>query len=261
MAVPLPLHAIDVGDGPPIVLLHGWGMAAEAWDRQLTRFSATHRCVALDLRGHGASPKPAAGYGYDDHVADVAAAVARLGLERPVLVGWSMGGAVAALAAHAIDGVRGVVLAGSPPSLLARPGYPHGATPEDARGLVDAIRANREQAYRRVADETCAVDVGATTRDWLLSLLLRVPGFAAIGAFEGVLAGDARGAIEALPVPLLVVHGTHDAYVPLDAARWSASAAPDAELVVLDGCGHAPFLEAPDAFDDALSRFLARVDA
>lgn len=252
----LDLHAIDVGSGPPVVFLHGWGMAGAVWDRQLTRFAPTHRCVAVDLRGHGRSPKPLDAYAYDEHVEDIARVLDRCGIEAPVLVGWSMGGAIAARAARVIPGVRGVAMIGSPASILARPGYPHGGTEADTTAFVDAIRADRERAFREVAHGTFHADVGEAAREWLFHLLLDVPTWAAVGSFAGVVAADVRADVEALRVPVLAIHGTHDAFVPVGAAHWVAENANDGRLVELAGSGHAPFLEETAAVNDALARFL-----
>src|SRR5262245_14826927 len=99
------------GEGPPIVLLHGLSSSSRIWDQVAARLSPRWRVVALDQRGHGRSEKPDEGYDFATIVADGRAALAALGVERPLLVGHSWGGNVALQ--WAVDGApepRGLVL-------------------------------------------------------------------------------------------------------------------------------------------------------
>jgi pimeloyl-ACP methyl ester carboxylesterase len=107
------LHTRDWGgDGPAIVLLHGLASNARIWDGVAPRLAgAGFHAVALDQRGHGESDQPGAGYDFATMVADLAAAVAALGLERPVLVGHSWGASVALqFAADRPAAVAGLVM-------------------------------------------------------------------------------------------------------------------------------------------------------
>jgi pimeloyl-ACP methyl ester carboxylesterase len=110
MATPIELFHTDEGNGPPIVLVHGWTCDSHDWAFQFNEFTASHRVIAPDLRGHGRSPVPADGY--DPHVfaSDIAALVHRLGCGPVVAVGHSLGGlVVAALAVEHPDLVRATV--------------------------------------------------------------------------------------------------------------------------------------------------------
>jgi pimeloyl-ACP methyl ester carboxylesterase len=85
----------STGEGRPVVFLHGWTMDHELWDRQVTAFAPSYRCVTVDLRGHGSSSKPVDGYGYEEHVEDLHELLGALDLRHATLVGSSMGGAIA----------------------------------------------------------------------------------------------------------------------------------------------------------------------
>jgi pimeloyl-ACP methyl ester carboxylesterase len=108
----LRLHCLDWGgDGTPIVLLHGLSSSARIWDLTAPRLVPRFRVIAADQRSHGQSDRPDDGYGFDDTTADIAALIAKLGLQRPVVVGHSWGANVALqLAADYPDAARGIVL-------------------------------------------------------------------------------------------------------------------------------------------------------
>jgi pimeloyl-ACP methyl ester carboxylesterase len=96
---------------------YGWTMDHELWDRQVTAFAPSYRCVTVDLRGHGSSSKPVDGYGYEEHVEDLHELLGALDLRHATLVGSSMGGAIAIqLAAVHPERVVQVVTVGTPHS-------------------------------------------------------------------------------------------------------------------------------------------------
>jgi pimeloyl-ACP methyl ester carboxylesterase len=143
------LHARDWGgDGPAVLLLHGLASNARIWDGVGPRLvGAGLRVVALDLRGHGASDQPGSGYDFATVGRDLAAALAGLGLERPVLVGHSWGANVALqFAADRPGSVAGLVLVDG--ALL---------------GVAEWAGATREEARRRLAPPRFAVPLA----DWL----------------------------------------------------------------------------------------------
>lgn len=109
---PLRLHFTDSGgEGPPLVLIHGWACDLHDWDDFATRARAQHRIIALDLRGHGGSPKPAGGYDLRQLTADVAGLLRALTPAGAVVAGHSLGAAVATVLAVEYPGlVRAAVL-------------------------------------------------------------------------------------------------------------------------------------------------------
>jgi pimeloyl-ACP methyl ester carboxylesterase/DNA-binding SARP family transcriptional activator len=106
----LTLHTVDwPGQEPPILAIHGSTMSAYTFTALAERLAPDSRFVAVDLRGHGFSDKPPAGYTVDKHVEDLGELITVLGLDRPVLLGFSIGGAIAAFVA-ARGGFRGLIL-------------------------------------------------------------------------------------------------------------------------------------------------------
>jgi pimeloyl-ACP methyl ester carboxylesterase len=253
------LNFRDLGQGRPVVLLHGWGMSLEVWDRQVMdlagRATGGLRTIAVDLRGHGHSPKPLTGYGYDDHVADVAALLARLDLTDVVLVGWSMGGAVAARTAAHCARVSQVVLVGTPARFELAPDFPHGRDPELAAAFYQAIATDREATLWSSVVESFYKSPSPPLAEWLYGLAVQVPSWAGQGCFAAVRAEDVRADIAELDRPVLMMHGVHDAFVAIEGARQLADQHPHVRLVEFQHSGHAPFLEERDLFSATLRTF------
>jgi pimeloyl-ACP methyl ester carboxylesterase len=253
---PVALHHEDLGSGPPLLFLHGWGMSLEVWERQVHDEAARHRVVCADLRGHGASPKPYRGYGYDEHCADVLDLLARLDLDDVALIGWSMAGSLGARVARASGRISRLVLVGSPPRLTRSDGYPEGADPTDCLTFRERIATNRQAAMWQTAVDTLHREDAEPMRRWLHQLTMRAPLWALLGCYDGVIDADVREDLRALTIPTLVVHGRHDAYVTTGAANWVATNVEGARLELLEHSGHAPFLDEPERFGAILEDFL-----
>ena len=121
--------------GVPVLLLHPWSESLGCFDRLLPSLPATMHALAMDQRGHGDADKPAGGYALTDFAADVEAFLDATGLRSAVLLGSSSGGYVAQQVAIGIpDRVTGLVLVGSPRSLLGRPSFA-----DEVERLVDPV--------------------------------------------------------------------------------------------------------------------------
>jgi pimeloyl-ACP methyl ester carboxylesterase len=135
----------DIGSGEPaLVFVHGWTCNYSHWRDQAAEFSTNHRVVALDLRGHGQSDKPDQDYSVGEFAEDVAWLISELKLERPVVIGHSMGGVIAAqLALKHTDGTRGVILVDAPIVPV---------TPE-LRPVLDGVLAGlKSPGYKQLAE-------------------------------------------------------------------------------------------------------------
>ena len=247
--------------GRTVVLSHGWGMGCRVWDDTVARLVDTgFGVVTYDHRCCGASDKDFADVSIAALGADLARLCRHLRLEQPVLAGWSLGGAVVVDAGARLgDGLGGLVLiGGATPRYTQAEGFPHGGTAADVAGTVAALRADRVNFLKALYfDGVFAVDVGEAVkqRAWQIALEASPAADASLGALASI---DQREAMAGLTCPALVVAGGADGVVPADIARYAAQTLPDAELVVFDECGHAPFLEAPERFHAALKSFLAR---
>ncbi|GAA3553140.1 alpha/beta hydrolase [Amycolatopsis ultiminotia] len=243
----------------PIVFVHGWAQASNAWSAQLAdpALSARFRLVAMDLRGHGASDVPAAGYDDPRQWADDLAAVLDFAGPDAIVVGWSYGGLVIAdyLRVHGTARLAGIVLVGAITEIgRGRAGGQNGpvmraalpaALSEEAEVAVPAlVEFARAQASPRVP--------GSYTQA-MLGHSLAVPPSVRGALFRRDI-GSAE-VLQAVDKPVLVVHGTADRVVAPAAAEYSAGKIPGAVVRWFVDAGHLPFVEEPGEFNSLLRQF------
>ena len=255
----------DVGEGPAIVLLHGVCMASAFFARNVEALAAHHRVVALDFRGHGQSPPAPDGHTVPQYARDVRALCERLGLERPVLVGWSMGSLVAwdYLAQFAADPrVAGVAIVSQGPSDLTQSDWPHGIADTAAlREWVEALQADTPGFLAAFLPELFKEPLADDETATLLAAIAGIaPGTATSILVDQTLA-DYRSQIAALDVPHLLVWGADEKVGQLAAAAWLADTLPASELHVFEDSGHCPMYEEPARFNALLADWIARLAA
>lgn len=252
------LHVESVGQGRPVVLLHGWALHAGLFTPLLPAFARAHRVLAADLPGHGHSTAPATWT--LDAVVDALAHTFDAEGELDVL-GWSLGGLVALAWARAQPGrVRRLVLVGTSPRFVAGDGWPHAMAPVTLQRFADELRvAYRPTLQRFLTLQVQGSDDGKATLAALRHALHArgTPDPSVLSDALEVLGGaDLRDAIPGIGQRTLVVAGDRDTLAPLGASRWLAAALPRATLVEIPGAAHAPFLSHPDAFVAAVLPFL-----
>jgi pimeloyl-ACP methyl ester carboxylesterase len=245
------LHALAFGDGPrALVAVGGWTGSWEVWEEPLAQLSAAGwRCIAYDHRGAGESPTDPTDITVDAMVADVIGVLDAFGVEHCILAGESQGGAIAQYAAaRAPDRFDGLVLSAPAPT----------GRSERGGGFADACRTNYPAA---VADfvERCFPEPDCQhVKRWATNVLRRAePEQAAriieMWGDEGVADVDPRQ----LGLPVLILHGTADAIVPIGLSRTLAETLPDAQLVEFDGVGHVPTMTRADEVVAAIQRRFA----
>lgn len=234
------------------LFLHGWGLHGGIWARLGTRLPGH----APDLPGYGDVP-PVVPYSAEA-LADALAA----GLGGAVnLVGWSMGGMVAlALAARYPDKVAKLVLVGTSPAFVNRPGWALGLEPDVLAGFAsDLSRDYRATLLRFLALQARGGDDARTVVGRLRATVFArgepAPAVLAAG-LELLRDVDLRGLAGAVACSTLVVHGAHDTLCPAEAAGWLAEHIPQARLALHPGASHAPFLSHPEWFAQTVAAFL-----
>jgi pimeloyl-ACP methyl ester carboxylesterase len=243
------IHYESAGDGPAILLSHGYGATSRMWDGQVAALSGQYRVITWDMRGHGQSgdPAEAARYSQALSVDDMAAVLDACGVEQAVIGGLSLGG-IMSLAFHIghRDRVRALML------FDTGPGFRN----------PDARAAWNERALERakVLEEKglMALGGGAEAR---LGKHRSARGLA--GAARGMLAQFDSSLIESLPgitVPTLVLVGSEDTHF-LGAADYMAGKIAGAHKVVIPDAGHAANLDQPAAFNAAVVEFLGHLPA
>ncbi len=253
------LAAGDPG-APSLVFLHGIGGAARQWAAQLEHFGERFRVVAWDMPGYGGS-LPLQVVSVDLLAAALVAFLSALGLERPVLVGHSIGGMIVqwVLAMEAPrPAVRAAVLAQTSAAFGSRDGSFQERFLRERLGPLDAGRAMAE-----LADELVGAMVGDSPDPAGLALarelMAHTPDSAYRDAVMAMPGFDMRAALERVGVPVLVLSGTRDPNAPAPMMERMAARIPRARYVALDGVGHLAPLEQPGRFNAALDAFLAEL--
>lgn len=249
-------------NGSPVLMIQGLGVDSRGWAMQRARFGRTHRVVTVDNRGVGRSDVPPGPYSLFDMAEDALACLDDAGIETAHVMGASMGGVVAQII-----------------------GVLH---PQRARSLVLACTACQHHHWRRELlvewrDEVVADGMHALARDEGLQWLVGPRLVRRFGVFINVLArvvldtdplafaaqidailmasDDLREELSKVAAPTLIITGSQDSLTPVGDAEELTELIPAARLVVISGAAHGLMAEAPNAFNEAVLRFLALVDA
>ncbi|WP_326600285.1 alpha/beta fold hydrolase [Streptomyces sp. NBC_01803] len=263
------LYYEDHGSGQPVVLIHGYPLDGHSWEKQTAALlDAGYRVITYDRRGFGQSAQPTTGYDYDTFAADLRTVLETLDLTNVVLVGFSMGtGEVARyLGTHGSQRIaKAAFLASLQPYLLATDDNPAGAAPiEFFQGIADTVRADRYAYYTAFYRDFYNLEENLGTRI-SEEALRNSRHVAARGGFHAAAAApltwptDFRADIAAIDVPALILHGTADNILPVDATgRPFHKALPAAEYVELDGAPHGLLWTHAEEVNSALLAFLAK---
>ncbi|MCL6282278.1 alpha/beta hydrolase [Ruegeria sp. 2012CJ41-6] len=258
------LEVFDLGpeDAPPILLIHGWSQHHLSWVRQYP-LAQEFRLITPDLRGHGASDKPETPAAYNHSTPwaeDVAAIIDALSLDRPLLVGWSMGGAVAGdyvkhFGDQMISGfclVDSFVTTGSHMAAEARKArladdavVAAGMTTSDQGANISATLAFVRACFHQQPD---ADDLAS-----MVGFNMLCPPHVRKAARQRD--EDYRPYLGKMRVPALVLWGAHDRPAPPLVGQEAAAAIPTAKALIYEDCGHSPFWEEPDRFNADLTHF------
>ena len=244
---------------PALVLLHGWSLSAECFERQAP-LAERFQVVCPDLRAHGLSSKVLHGHTLPDYGRDVARVADGLGLERFVLAGWSMAGPLALecwerLGPERIAGLALVEM--SPAPLSGEPWNTHGLRGGDLDGLMKVLsKIERDRrAHLELFVRAMFADGRGTERECrrLLEQGLRCPGAAASAIYSDYALRDYAGTLAGITVPCLAAFGSspHLCFGPVP-AQYLAATVPDCRAALFQDSGHMPFYEEPEAFNLAL---------
>jgi pimeloyl-ACP methyl ester carboxylesterase len=246
-------------DGTPVVLIHGHPFNRSLWAPQANALAqAGYRVVAADLRGYGESGVVPGTTLLSDFARDTAAVMDRLGLERAVIGGLSMGGQIA-MEFHRLfpQRVRALVLADTSPVAETAEGKAF------RKAMADRLLAEGMGGY---ADEVIGKMIAPYNVTALPDVAEHVLGMMRATSPEGAAAAlrgraerpDYREMLGRVAVPALIVVGADDTYTPVGEAESTARQIPGSTLVVIEGAAHMPNLERPADFNTALLRFLGQ---
>ena len=241
----------------PVVFLQGIIGPARLWDPQLADFRAAgYEPVPLDLLGYGSRP-PVDHLTFDMLAEDVEQAVKERGLDRPVLIGHSLGGMIAQTCLRRRPaGYRAAVLSGTSPAF----GNPSGDFQKkfvaDRLAPLDAGKTMADMAPEAVA-QLMAPGADPQNRALLIEEMGKVPPSTYRAAVTCLVDFDERANLGAIQVPVLCLVGEVDRNAPAPMMERMAGKIPGATYVCLPGLGHMPNLEAPQAYNAAILEFLS----
>jgi pimeloyl-ACP methyl ester carboxylesterase len=242
----------EAGSGePPFVFVHGWCCDHTYFAPQVERFSASHRVVAVDLRGHGASDAPEQRYSIEQFVDDLAWLVYTLGLDKPIVVGHSMGGVVAVgLGAGHPELVSGVVAVDS--ALVVNPERRAMLT-----GFAETLRgADYVQAARAFVLRMFEPTDDATLRERIVESMTSARQHVMASTMEELAGFDIESAVKALSVPTLVINRDRPPGGPQSVLVRVKELNPSLNVGQTVGAGHFMQLEVPDQVNSMIEQFL-----
>jgi pimeloyl-ACP methyl ester carboxylesterase len=257
----LKLAVYEAGNsvGPEILFIHGFSQCAECWEPQFydPQLSERFRLAAFDLRGHGASDKPASADRYAEDrlfAGDVTAVIDALQLKRPVLVGWSYAGRIIgdyleAYGTARIAGINYVCARTNNQPEFVGPGNDHLAA------MTGADRAANLAATRAFVRACFARLPAPEMLERIVDYNMLVP--AAVRAAHLSRPPSDGAVLRTIDVPVLVTQGDQDLLVSKGLGELTAALVPGARLSMFEGVGHAPFVEDTARFNRELAEFAA----
>lgn len=255
------LHVTDLGEGQPIVLIHGWPLNDAMYEYQYQYFvQKGFRVIGISLRGFGKSDRPYGNYNFDVFSDDIKVVLEKLKIENAVLGGFSMGGAVVT---HYITKYIGAhvsklaLFAAAAPSWKQREGYPFGASDEAAAGLIKTTTTNRQQLIEDFGKGFGATETSLSPAmsSWLADINLDASPYATTQAITALRDLDLRPVLGNIKVPVAIFHGTKDKLCDFVFAEQLHKGIKNSYIVKFENSGHALFVEEMDKFNTELEKF------
>lgn len=258
------LHITDAGEGKPIVLIHGWPLSDEMYEYQYNDLvNKNFRVIGITLRGFGKSDKPFGAYNYDVHALDIKRVLDKLDIKDAMLVGFSMGGAIAVrfVSAYNEAQVSKLVLAGAAvPIWTQREDFPYNL-PQSA--VDDLIKLNYKDRPKLLADFAKIFSATETALNdgignWLNGIGLSASSHATAECLVALRDTDLRPDLVKITIPTLIMHGKKDKICSFDLAEQAKAGITDSHLVAFEKSGHSLFLEETKKFNSELVKFAGK---
>jgi pimeloyl-ACP methyl ester carboxylesterase len=249
------LHYEESGQGMPVVMLHGFPFEHTIWNAQRAALSNSYRVITPDLRGHGQSPYSTGTYTMDLLAGDVIALLDRLGIDRAVWVGHSMGGYITMAALRsAPERISGAAFVTT---------HPRADTPSRQLQRRESADVVMQQGPSTVAMSMLAtlfasgVEGGSPMAQGIYDMMVKTSPEGVAGSLLGMADRmDSTDSLRNVTVPTIVIAGSEDGIIKQDMIQDLLAALPRADLVQIEGAGHLPMIERPDETTAALRRFL-----
>lgn len=258
------LHVTDLGQGKPVVLIHGWPLSDAMYEYQYQFLvDKGYRVIGITLRGFGKSDKPYGAYNYDVYAHDIKVVLEKLDIKDATLGGFSMGGAIAIhyVATYNSAKVNKLVLFGAAaPVWTKRNDYNYGFTKEAVDDLIALSKINRPQLLENFgkifgASET-ALPVGIA--NWLGGINIEASPYATTQSLIALRDTDLRDELSEINIPTAIFHGSKDLICEFALAEQMHQGIKNSYIVKFENSGHGLFIEELEKFNTELLAFLQR---
>lgn len=255
------LHVTDVGEGQPIVLIHGWPLSDEMYEYQYQYLSRKgFRVIGITLRGFGKSDKPYGRYDFDVFSDDIKVVLEKLKIENAVLGGFSMGGAVVIhyVTKYNSAHISKLALFGAAaPSWRKRDGSPFGISEADGNGLVAQTMTARQDLIAGFGAAFPAKEgnISKNVEKWLENINLEASPYAITESIKSLLNLDLRPQLSKISIPVAIFHGTQDKLCSFEFANELNKGIKNSHIIRFENSGHALFVEELEKFNTELEKF------
>jgi non-heme chloroperoxidase len=257
------LHVTDLGEGPTVVLIHGYPLSDASWEYQYHALvKAGYRAVGITLRGFGQSDKPYGKYDYDQFAADIKSVLDQMDVKDAVIGGHSMGGAIALhyVAKYNAAHIKKLALfSAAAPRHTKTADYPYPLFTKDDISQWIALNNSDRPALLAAVGTNFALtpkSLSPGIAQWLYAIELQSSSYAMEQALIALRDEDLRGDLSKIKVPTVIFNAKEDHLVAYALAQQMNKAIAGSRLVTFDKSGHASFLEEKDKFNEELIRFI-----
>jgi non-heme chloroperoxidase len=242
------LYLKDWGQGRPVILIHGWPLSADSWDNIANALANSgFRSIAYDRRGFGRSEQPWVGYDYDTLADDLADVIKATNAKDATIVGFSMGGGEVARYMSRYNGQQvqqAVLISSIVPYMMKTPDHPNGVDPSVFEEMTASIKEDRANFFATFFKDFYNVGfisqpVSDEVLEWSRIVSMQAGLKGTLDCAHAFATTDFRPDLVAFTVPTLIIHGTEDKTVPINATgRLAATAIAQAKLVEYEGAPH-----------------------
>lgn len=255
------LHITNAGEGRPIVLIPGWPLSDEMYEYQYNDLiNKNFQVIGITLRGFGKSDKPYSKYDYDVHAEDILNVLSELDVRDAVLVGFSMGGAIAIRVVAMDDESRisKLVLCGAAaPIWTQRSDFPYNLLQSAVDELIALNFKDRPKLLANFAKIFSATETSLNKGIglWLNNMGMSASSYATAQCLMALRDTDLRTDMAKITIPTLIMHGKKDKICSFDLAGQMKAGIKNSQLVPFEISGHSLFLEETEKFNEELIKF------
>jgi non-heme chloroperoxidase len=254
----------DWGSGRPFVFIPGWPFDNRCYEYQFNEIPQQgYRCIGIDMRGFGLSDRPWKDINYDIFAEDIHKVLKALDLKDVILIGHSMGGAIALhyMACYGEERISALaLLAAAAPIWTQRPDYPYGFSKDEVNKLLALCYSDRPQLIEKFGKLFFLKENAVSPKfaDWFQSLGMAASGHATAKCLEALRDTDLRSELSKITVPTLILHSPHDRVCPFDLANELKKGIKNSTLIEFENSGHGLFYEERDKCNQELIAFAER---